>query len=150
MKCLVTHSTLVLGMGLSSLVLTLALSISLARADIVVVVSSKSSITALTNSQIVDIFLGKRTRFPDGSPATPIDQTEGSVARDEFYARFATMSSAQVTAFWSRIIFTGRGQPPKSVTTGADVKLLVSSNPNAIAYIDAKLVDSNLRVVSPL
>jgi ABC-type phosphate transport system substrate-binding protein len=133
--------------GLTALACTLGLTIGLARADVVAVVSSKSQITTLSKTQVMDIFLGKRTRFPDGSSAIPIDQAEGSAARDQFYTRLADMSPAQVKAFWSRIIFTGRGQPPKAVATGLEAKRLLIADPNTIGYIDQSLVDSSLRVV---
>jgi ABC-type phosphate transport system substrate-binding protein len=132
---------------LTALACTLTLAIGQARADIVAVVSSKSQITTLSKTQVMDIFLGKRTRFPDGSSAIPIDQAEGSAARDEFYSRLGDMSPAQVKAFWSRIIFTGRGQPPKAVATGVEAKRLLIADPNTIGYIDQSLVDSSLRVV---
>jgi hypothetical protein len=133
--------------GLATIALTFGLSMSGASADVVAVVSSKSSITTLSKNQVMEIFLGKRTRFPDGSSAVPIDQTEGSVARDEFYSRFADMSPAQVKAYWSKIIFTGRGQPPRAAADGVEAKKLVIANLSAISYIDRSLVDSSLRVV---
>jgi ABC-type phosphate transport system substrate-binding protein len=144
---LVLHSRMVLSTGFASLALILGLSISIARADVVAVVSSSSPVRALTKNQIVDIFLGKRTLFPDGTSAIPIDQIEGSATRDAFYVRFAGMSPAQVKAFWSRIIFTGRGQPPRSVATGVETRNLLASNPHAIGYVEERLVDSSLRVV---
>jgi ABC-type phosphate transport system substrate-binding protein len=144
---LVRHPRMMLRMGFVGVALILGLCVSVARADVVAVVSSRSPITALTKNQIVDIFLGKRTLFPDGTSAIPIDQIEGSATRDAFYVRFAGMSPAQVKSFWSRIIFTGRGQPPRSVATGADTKNLLASNPNAIGYVEERLVDSSLRVV---
>jgi len=134
-------------MGLMSLVLALGLGNSAVSADVVVAVSAKSPITTLTKNQVIDLFLGRRTRFPNGNSAVPIDQTEGSAARDEFYTRFAAMSPAQLKAFWSRIIFTGRGQPPMSVATGVEAKKLLLANPDAIGYLDQSLVDSSLRVV---
>ena len=133
--------------GLAIVALTLGLSISAVSADVVAVVSSKSPITTLSKNQVMDIFLGKRTRFPDGSLAVPIDQAEGSLARDEFYSRFADMSPAQVKSFWAKIIFTGRGQPPKTVATSLEAKMALIASPNAISYIDQSLVDSSLRVV---
>jgi ABC-type phosphate transport system substrate-binding protein len=134
-------------MGLMSLALALGLGNSAVSADVVVAVSAKSPITTLTKNQVIDLFLGRRTRFPDGNTAVPIDQAEGSAARDEFYTRFAAMSPAQLKAFWSRIIFTGRGQPPMSVATGVEAKKLLLANPNAISYLDQSLLDSSLRVV---
>jgi len=133
--------------GLTSLACTLCLGVSVVGADIVAVVSSKSPITALSKNQVMDIFLGKRTRFPDGSSAIPIDQAEGSAARVEFYTRFADMSPAQVKAFWSKIIFTGRGQPPRTAASSLEAKKLLIADPSTIGYIDQSLVDASVRVV---
>jgi ABC-type phosphate transport system substrate-binding protein len=114
----------------------------------VAVVSAKSSVTTLSKNQLADIFLGKTTRFPDGSQVVPIDQSEGTLARDEFYAWIAGKSAAQMKAYWSRIIFTGRGQPPKAAQSSGETKKLVAANPNSIGYIEAKLVDDTVRVVT--
>ncbi len=88
----------------------------------VAVVSAKSPVGTLGKNEIADIFLGKASRFPDGHPAVPVDQAEGSPARDEFYLHFAGKSPAQLKAHWSKIIFTGRGQPPREVGNGVEVK----------------------------
>jgi hypothetical protein len=47
----------------------------------------------------------------------------------------------------SKIIFTGRGQPPKTVATSLEAKKLLVENPNTVGYIDQSLVDSSVRVV---
>ena len=117
--------------------------------DVVAVVSAKSPITGLNSSQVADIFLGKTNRFPDGTIAMPIDLPEESPVREKFYAEYTGKSPAQVKAQWSKIIFTGRGQPPRQVDSGADAKKLLADNPNAIAYIDSKLVDGTVRVLPP-
>jgi ABC-type phosphate transport system substrate-binding protein len=104
-------------------------------------------VTTLSKNQVVDIFLGKTSRFPDGSPAVPIDQVEASAARDEFYASFVGKSPAQLKAYWSKIIFTGRGQPPKEVSSSAEVKKLIAGNPNAIGYIEQNMVDGSVKVL---
>jgi ABC-type phosphate transport system substrate-binding protein len=133
--------------GLASVAIALAFTVSGVSADVVAVVSSQSPISSLSKTQVMDIFLGKRTRFPDGSSAVPIDQTEGSAARNQFYTSIADMSQAQVKTFWSKIIFTGRGQPPKTVATSLEVKNVLAANPDAIGYIEQSLVDSSVRVV---
>ena len=116
-------------------------------ADVVAVVSSKSAVTTLSKSQVVDIFLGKTARFPDGSQAVPVDQSEGTIVRDEFYIKLVGKSAAQMKAYWSKIIFTGRGQPPKALPNDAEVKKRLVENPTAIGYMDANMVDASLRVV---
>ena len=116
--------------------------------DVVPVVSAKSAITSLNAAQVADIFLGKTNRFPDGSPAVPIDLSEDAPERDRFYAQYTGKSPAQVKAYWSKIIFTGRGQPPRQASTGREMRKLVAENPNAIGYIDPSLVDSSVRVLA--
>jgi ABC-type phosphate transport system substrate-binding protein len=133
--------------GLVSIGFALILCTGQAMAEVVAVVSAQSPVTALSRNQVVDIFLGRMSRFPDGEQAVPIDQEEDSAARDEFYARFAELSPAQVKAHWSKIIFTGRGLPPKTVSNSIEVKKAVVKNPNAIGYIERSLVDHSVKVL---
>jgi ABC-type phosphate transport system substrate-binding protein len=128
--------------------LGLSLASVAARADVVAVVCAKSSIRTLSKSEVADIFLGKSSRFPDGVRAVPIDQVEGSPARDEFYSKVVGKSAAQIKAYWSKIIFTGRGQPPPMVSNDSEVKKRLIENPAAIGYIERDLVDDSVRVVS--
>jgi ABC-type phosphate transport system substrate-binding protein len=133
--------------GLTAIGLALSLANSAAEADVVAVVSAKSAVTTLSKSQVVDIFLGRAVRFPDGGKAVPIDQAEGSLARNEFYATFASKSAVQLKAHWSKIIFTGRGQPPKSVANSAETKKSLAADPNAIGYIERAMADGSVRVL---
>jgi ABC-type phosphate transport system substrate-binding protein len=116
-------------------------------AEVVVIVSPRSPVAAISKNQVVNIFLGQNTRFPDGSSAIPIDQVESSAQRHEFYTLYANKAPAQVKAHWSRIIFTGRGQPPKTVENDAEVKKRIAENPNAIGYIDHTQVDDSVKVL---
>ena len=127
--------------------LSLNLSIGATVANVVAVVSAKSAVTTLTNVELTDIFLGKVNSFPNGGQAVPIDQPEGSRVRDEFYAKFAGKSAAQIKAFWAKIIFTGRGQPPKEVADSLEMKRRLSENPSAIGYIEENMVDDSVKVV---
>jgi ABC-type phosphate transport system substrate-binding protein len=132
---------------LAILALNFSLEIATARADIVVVVSSASAVTTLDKDQVVDIFLGKSARFSNGERAIPIDQREGTAERDKFYASFADRSAAQLKAHWSKIIFTGRGRPPRVVSNSRELKNLLLENPNSIGYLERSDVDDSVRVV---
>jgi ABC-type phosphate transport system substrate-binding protein len=134
-------------LGLVVFGLVLSLGSPAVIADVVAVVSSTSPITTLSKSQMTDIFMGKISRLPNGAQAMPIDQMEGSGAREEFYAKVVGKSAAQMKAYWSKIIFTGRGQPPKEVSNSAEVKRFIVNNPAAIGYIEESLVDGSVRVV---
>jgi ABC-type phosphate transport system substrate-binding protein len=127
--------------------LALSLASVAALADVVAVVSAKSTVTSLNKSQVADLFLGRASRFPNGVQAVPIDQADGSVVHDEFYAKFTGKTAAQLKTYWSKIIFTGRGQPPPAVPNSVEMKRRLIANPAAIGYIEQDLVDSSVRVV---
>jgi ABC-type phosphate transport system substrate-binding protein len=139
--------TLISRIGLVAIAIALGMSSAVAEADVVAVVSAKSPIAALDKSQVADIFLGKASRFPNGLQAVPIDQAEGSAVRDEFYGKVVGKTAAQIKAYWSKIIFTGRGQPPPSVSNSIEMKKRISENPAAIGYIDRSMVDDSVKVV---
>ena len=120
---------------------------ALAKAEVVAVVAASSPIPALTQDQVAEIFLGKSTRLPGGTVAVPLDLPEGSPARDEFYLRVAGKSPAQLKAFWAKLIFTGRGRPPKSVADPDEVLKHVRQNPAVIGYVDRAYVDATVRVL---
>jgi ABC-type phosphate transport system substrate-binding protein len=133
----------------ASLWLAVSLHADAGAEDVVAVVSAKSAIVSLNANQVADIFLGKTSRFPDGSPAVPIDHSEDSPTREKFYSQYTGKSPAQVKSHWSKLIFTGRGQPPKQVSGSAEAKKVIAENPHAIGYIDQSLVDSSVRVLAP-
>lgn len=135
-----------IGFAMSGLVLCVA-SVDV-KAEVVVVVATSSPVKTLARTQVADIFLGKTSRFPDGGQAVPIDQTEDSPTRDEFYTTFTGKSAAQLKAHWSKIIFTGRGQPPQAVSSGAEVKKRIAGNPDTIGYIDAQELDGSIRALA--
>jgi ABC-type phosphate transport system substrate-binding protein len=130
-----------------TLLLVVSAFVASAYADVVVVVSAKSSVTSLTAEQTAKIFLGKVGTFPNERNAFPIDQPEGSAIRDEFYSKVAHKNSSQLAAYWAKIIFSGDGRPPKLIAGDAAVRKAIANNPNAIGYIDKSAVNRSVRVV---
>ncbi|HEY7771626.1 MAG TPA: phosphate ABC transporter substrate-binding protein, partial [Marinagarivorans sp.] len=86
-------------------------------------------------------------RFADGSKAVPFYLAQGHDAREEFNQKALGKSSSQLKAYWSKLIFTGKGTPPDALGSVKDVIAKVASDPEAIAYIDAASVTDKVRVV---
>jgi hypothetical protein len=110
--------------------------------EIVVVVNPAAK--PITKEQITDLYLGR------GGSLTPIDQTASSAIYAEFYKKATGRDVAQVKAIWSRILFNGRGLPPKQLPDSAAVKKAVAANPTAVGYIEKSAVDASVKVVLPL
>ena len=130
-----------------ALTATLLASLSAHAADLVVIVSARSPVTTLRAEQVADIFLGQVGRFPDGAEAVALDQPVGTPLRDEFYARVAAKTPPLMKAYWTKMIFTGRGQPPREETNSATVRRMVAENPALIGYIDRSALDPTVRPV---
>jgi ABC-type phosphate transport system substrate-binding protein len=118
-----------------------------AAADLVVVVSARSPVTALRAEQVADIFLSEAMRFPDGGEAVALDLPIGSPLRDDFYLKVANRSPALMKAYWTKKIFTGRGQPPRELPNSQAVRKLVADNPTLIGYIERSALDASVRPV---
>jgi hypothetical protein len=110
--------------------------------ETVVVMSPAAA--ALTKDQVANIYLGRSTDLK------PLDLPEGNAAREAFYKKATDRDPAQVKAVWSRIVFTGQGQPPKEVADPAAVKKAVAADPKTVGYIDKADVDGSVKVVLTL
>jgi ABC-type phosphate transport system substrate-binding protein len=128
--------------ALCALTLTVLLAANSRAEDIVVIVNPASA--PLSKEQIADIYLAR-----DGA-WTPIDQAAGSPIYTEFYKRATGRDAAQVKAIWSKILFTGRGVPPKQLPDSAAVKKAVAADPKAVGYIEKSAVDASVKVILPL
>ena len=133
---------IVISLALSAV--TMACFAPSASAETVVIVSQKNPATRMFSEQASQFFLGKSTLF------TPVDQAEGSPIRADFYRKVADKDAAQVKALWPKLVFTGKGTPPKEYNGNAEVKKAVAADPKAIGYIDKSAVDDTVKVILTL
>lgn len=124
---------------------TLAFSAS-TFADVVIVVNKNNS-SEINIADVKKMYLGKTDKFSNGNTAIPINVRDSEI-KETFDATVIGRSSSQVTAYWSKAVFTGAGTPPKQVESQSEVLKLVSSNPNVIGYIDDSLVNDSVRTIS--
>jgi len=111
-------------------------------ADLVVI--THPSAGALTKDQVADLFLGKSQAL------TPVDQAESSAVYADFYKKATGRDVAQVKSTWSRIVFSGKGQPPKQLPDSAAVKKAVAADPKAVGYIEKSAVDGSVKAALSL
>ncbi len=124
----------------------LVLSSAVATAEVAVVVHP-SNAASLDQAEISRLFTGRGTTFSNGSKATPLNLAESAAARAEFDSKVLGKSSSQMKAYWSKLVFTGKGTPPKELASDADVKAAVAADASAIGYIDAASVDASVKVI---
>lgn len=130
--------------------LLLALLALPAHAELVVVVGAGTGIGKMSQDEVIDIFLGRYRRLPDGSAAAPIDQPADAPARAAFYRLLAGKELAEINAYWARLYFSGKTSPPRQAASVAEVLAHVAGKRGGIGYLERGQLDARARIVLSL
>lgn len=120
------------------------------QADILVIVNAQNSVATLQKKQVVDLFMGRVSAFPNGKPADTLDLKTGTPLRADFYKRLTGKSEAQVDAYWATLVFAGRMSPPQQFGDEKQLIIEVAKNPDAIAYVARQTLPAGVKVVMEL
>ncbi|WP_340678415.1 hypothetical protein [Paraglaciecola sp.] len=132
----------------SFLMLILLLSSFVARGEgeIVVVVAKNSVINTLDEQYVANIFLARTKQYPNGEKAIPIEIKRSDI-RTGFYQTISGKTPTQLNAYWTTLVFTGKGKPPLGLTDPKEVEQRLISRPGTITYLSADDVTDNMKVV---
>jgi len=125
----------------------LLLSSAYSFAELVVIVHPGNSLEAITKDELKRIYLGKSKEFPNGLIIAALDQEKESEEKEKFYKKVVGKSLSQVSSYWSRLIFTGKGIPPRVLPNDKEIKSWVASHPESIAYINAESADDSIKII---
>lgn len=132
---------------LKTLTLCTALFCSASAFANVVIVVHPSNTAEISRDDINRLYTGRASSFPGGSQAVPINLIDSNSTRNDFDDKVLGRSSSQIKAHWSKLVFTGKGSPPKEVNNDAEVIDLVANNPNIIGYVSKNADISSVRAV---
>lgn len=116
-----------------------------AQADVVVVVNPLGPDT-LSKVQVSKLYLGKTKHLPGMGKARVIEMSDDSELKREFHEKVTHKNGSQLQAYWSQLIFTGKGKPPSEVGSSELVLSIVGADPNAIGYVDESVVDERVKI----
>lgn len=133
---------------MKALVLSIALVMlpmaAVQAADPEIVVIGNPAAQPLTKDQASDLFLGKSQGMK------LLDLPNSAPVKAAFYQKVSGHDLSQVKATWSRLIFTGKAQPPKELPDAAAVKKAVAADSKSVGYIEKSEVDSSVKVLLTL
>ncbi|MZR62341.1 hypothetical protein [Alcanivorax sp. DP30] len=115
-------------------------------AEVVVVVGKDSPISSLSESQLRQLYLEGSGRIA-GIGVKALDLPEEDRTRKAFYQGAVGKTPAQMKSYWARMIFTGRGAPPRMVSGNRAMQVMLESNPELIGYLPEDQVTSGLKVL---
>ncbi|HEX3693974.1 MAG TPA: phosphate ABC transporter substrate-binding protein [Polyangia bacterium] len=115
-----------------------------------VVVNPQNSATSVDRKFVVDAFLKKITRWPDGEIIRPVDLSPDSPARGRFSDEIIKRSVSAVKSYWQQLVFSGREVPPPEMDSDEDVIRYVLRFPGAIGYVSGAANAEHVKVVTIL
>jgi ABC-type phosphate transport system substrate-binding protein len=118
-----------------------------AHAALAIIVHPGNNLSGISADEAADIYLAKAGVFANGKRAIPVDQASNSPARKKFYGAVIKKDDSTLKVYWSKLLFTGKANPPRELADDAAVKSWVATNPDAIGYVDGKFVDSSVKVL---
>lgn len=101
-----------------------------------VIVHPSNPTASITRAELSAIYMRRTRSWRDGRQIVPADHPASSRVREHFSRAVHGKSVAYVTRYWQRLIFSGRGVPPRQLRNDAAVLDLVKHNRDAIGYID--------------
>ncbi|MEZ0313095.1 MAG: hypothetical protein ACAI38_15070 [Myxococcota bacterium] len=102
-----------------------------------VIVHRDNPLTSADRKLIADLFLKRRTTWPDHEGVRPVDLASESPVRQRFTTAVLGKTVPQVRSYWQQRIFTGRELPPLELASDQDVVKFVTNNRGAIAYVSS-------------
>ena len=118
-----------------------------AMAEIAVIVDASVTVDSVNLEQLERLYLDKPASIQASTQLTPVDQKKGSPLRREFAEKVLGKTEGELSRYWSRLMFSGKGQPPREYDGDVAVIREVTGSPGKVGYIDAAAVTEDTRVI---
>lgn len=89
----------------------------------------------LSRADLREIFFGRQTRWPDGSPLRVFVLPDKHPVHIRFAKEVLGIYPYQLRSAWDRMIYSGTGTPPAVVETLEQMQVQIRNTPGAIGYI---------------
>ncbi len=89
----------------------------------------------LSREELREIFFGRQTRWPDGSPLRVFVLPDKHPVHIRFAKEILGIYPYQLRSAWDRMIYSGTGTPPVIVESLEQMQLQIERTPGAIGYI---------------
>jgi len=102
-----------------------------------VIVNAAAPVEQVTKADVARFFLKKVRAWPNGQPVDPVDLGDDSPVRAAFSTTLLGKDVATVRGYWQQQLYTGRGVPPVTKASDAEVTAYVAAHAGAIGYVSA-------------
>jgi ABC-type phosphate transport system substrate-binding protein len=116
--------------------------------DLAIVVNKSTTLDTISSADLRSMFLGEKTKWPDGKKVTPVETSPQSPERALLLKAVFKMSDAALKRYFMQAAFTGKDiSPPPELPSAAALKQFVARTPGAIGCILASDVDNTVTIL---
>ena len=112
-----------------------------------VIVNTANPVSSLTKAEASKLFLKKNSKWDHGAQVQPVELPGSSSVRGRFTQDIHNKKPAAISAYWQKLIFSGRATPPPEKGSDAEVVAYVQANPGAIGYVSSGASVGGVKVV---
>lgn len=110
-----------------------------------VVVAKDSPVVVANVEDAKKVFLGRQTT--SGGKTVTLLYQKDAATRADFESKVLGKTGADLTGYWSKLIFSGKATAPTEVAGDAEVKAKLKANAGAVGYISDKAIDDSVKVL---
>lgn len=99
-----------------------------------VIAHPSAPVSTMSRAELSAIFMRRKKSWRDGTEIHAVEPSPAQL-REQFSRAIHGKTLAYVTRYWQRVIFAGRGVPPRTLPSNAAVIEYVKTHPGAIGYV---------------
>jgi len=119
---------------------------ALFAADVKVIVNPSVGASAVTADELKGVFLGTKTSLSDGSRVEPVLMKTGP-AHASFLKEYVGKTEAALETYYRSLVFTGKGNMPKTLASDAEMVAYVAKTKGAIGYVSAAAATAGVKTL---
>ena len=117
------------------LTILLAAPVTARGSDFVLISNASLGDANISRAELKQIYLGTKTSL-DGQPVEPVIAQSGTF-HEQFISACLGKTETGLRNYFRNLVFSGKGNMPRSFATSAEVVRYVSKTPGAIGYVDS-------------
>ena len=116
-------------------------------AEVVVIANNDVPADSIDRDTVASIYLGKKTKW--NGHAICVGMLREGATHETFVKDVVRTTPQKLRRLWKKVVFAGRGRPPKIFKTEEELIQFVASNAGAVGYANPSASSKGVKVIYP-
>ena len=113
--------------------------------DVVLVANQTVPVTTLSKQDVKNIFLKKKKNV--GGVTIKLAVLKDDKITKQFLKSYVGKTPSQFSSYYKKLVFTGKGRPPKSMSSEAEMIAYVVRTSGAMGYVGVNAVTNQVKTI---